>query len=287
MQSKFIKIKGDYNIHYLESGDSENTLVLLHGLPTNSSLYKEIISPLSKKFKVIAPDFIGFGKSDKPINFSYDLKSYTDILKNFLNALGISKCSIVAMDLGLLVAINFALNNNKYINSLILFEGFILPVDRSINNMRFWQRFSLLLMKNKKIAQDILEKNSKKSAKSFIKSGLIKNIDAELLEEFSSQFESRELSKKLWLEGIGMHQITTNRELALLIQGNFEKLKKSGISLCILYGNPGQVITNSTLRELNIEFPNAIFAKVGKGKHFLPLECPEELSIQIINFLKK
>lgn len=287
MESKFIKIRGDYNIHYLEAGQSEKVLILLHGLPVNSSIYKEIIIPLSEKFKVIAPDFIGFGKSDKPINFSYDLNSYTEMLKNFLNAMGIHKCSMLAMDLGLLVALNLGVNNQKYINSLILFEGILLPVEKTINNMKFTFRFTHYLMKNRKIAQDILIKNGKKSAKSFINSGVIRKLNPELLEEFSSQFENLALNKKLWFEGIGMHQITTNKELIDNIKNNYEKLKKSHIPLCILYASPGQTITNSTINELKIELPRSVFLNIGKGKHFLPLDCSEKIVKSIEYFLEE
>ena len=57
-------------MHYIDEGTGE-TIVMVHGTPTWSFLYRKIIRRLSQKYRCIAPDHLGFGLSDKPDNFTY------------------------------------------------------------------------------------------------------------------------------------------------------------------------------------------------------------------------
>lgn len=285
MESKFVKIKGNYNIHYLEEGQREHTLILLHGIPVNSSVYEKLIPLLSKNFRVIAPDFIGFGNSDKPLDFDYNLRNYTDMFKAFVNALNLEKFSLAAMDLGLMVAINYAMNNPKTVKNLIMFEGFILPIETTIKNMGFSSRFALSLMKNDKISKDLIIKNGEKTISSFINSGLINKLSDPNLEKYATQFKDKNLRKKLWYEGLGFHTIKTDKILAETIKSNYEKLKKSKLPKLLLAGVPGQVVKSSTINLIKTEIPKIEIKYIGKGKHFLPLDAPENIAKEILEFL--
>jgi len=284
MESKFVKIKGNYNIHYLEEGDSENVLILLHGIPVNSSLYKKVIPLLSKNFRVIAPDFIGFGKSDKPLNFEYNLKGYTDMFKSFVNSINLKNFSLGAMDLGLMVAVDYAVNHPKNIKDLILFEGFILPIELGIKNMGLLSRISLSLAKNDKIAQDIFIKNGKNSVKKFINGGLINKLSENELFEYVEQFDNEALRKKVWYEGVGPHTIKKDKVLSETVTKNYEKLKKSSFPILLLHVEPGQTIKVSSIELLKKDIPKLIVKSIGNGKHFLPLDVPEKLTHAILNF---
>lgn len=283
MESKFVKIKGNYNIHYLEEGDSEKVLVLLHGIPVNSSLYKKVIPLLSKDYRVITPDFIGFGKSDKPLNFEYNLKGYTEMFKSFVNALNLKNFSLGAMDLGLMVAVDYAVNHPKNIKNLILFEGFILPIELGIKNMGLLSRMSLSLAKNDKIAQDIFIKNGKNSVKKFINGGLINKLSENELFEYVEQFDNEAIRKKVWYEGVGPHTIKKDKVLSETVTKNYEKLKKSSFPILLLHVEPGQTIKVSSIELLKKDIPKLIVKSLGNGKHFLPLDVPEKLAHVILN----
>lgn len=285
MESKFVKIKGNYNIHYLEEGQGEHTLILLHGIPVNSSIYEKLIPLLSKNFRIIAPDFIGFGNSDKPLDFEYSIKNYTDMLKNFLNALNLKNFSLVAMDFGLIVAINYIINNPKYPKNLIMFEGFILPVDITIKKMGFFSRLALTFMKNDKISKDLIIKNGEKTIKSFINTGLINKLSHMELEKYTLPFKNKDLREKVFYKGLGSHTIKTDVFLSQIIKKNYEKLKKSDIPKLLLVAEPGQVIKTSTVNFIKTEIHQIEIRNIGKGKHFLPIDTPENMAKEILGFL--
>ncbi|CAG0980000.1 MAG: alpha/beta fold hydrolase [Candidatus Methanoperedens sp.] len=97
-QAKTIKVNGS-NIFYLESGKGK-PVVLLHGWPTSSYLWRNIIPSLAKKQRVIAPDLTGYGRSDKPLDIIYSIDNQSKILGEFLDRLELNKTALVVHDFG-------------------------------------------------------------------------------------------------------------------------------------------------------------------------------------------
>ena len=87
---------------YREAGDkSAPTIVLLHGFPTSSHMYRNLIPLLAKNFHVIAPDYIGFGYSDAPnaADFTYTFDNLATYVERLLfGVLGLKKFSIYVQD---------------------------------------------------------------------------------------------------------------------------------------------------------------------------------------------
>jgi len=93
IKSNFVEIN-DLRIHYLSVGKGEPVL-LLHGWPTSSYLWRNIMVPLSKSKQVIALDLPGFGRSGKLLNVSYSFNFYDRIIDSFLEKSGISRTNLV------------------------------------------------------------------------------------------------------------------------------------------------------------------------------------------------
>ena len=74
------------NLHYLEAGEGD-PILLLHGFPTSSHLYRNILPELGKTHRPSALDLPGYGLSDKPLDVAYDYDFYADTLDAFLDAL--------------------------------------------------------------------------------------------------------------------------------------------------------------------------------------------------------
>jgi len=118
MEEKFVKIDG-YKIRYLESGTSNRTLVLLHGLGASAERWEYVIPLLNKNHNVIALDLIGFGHSDKP-SVDYTTEFFSKFLFDFLNHLGIEKTNIVGSSLGGQIAAECAASYKDTIGKLVL-----------------------------------------------------------------------------------------------------------------------------------------------------------------------
>jgi len=94
---------GDLRMHYIDEGPRDAPVVLmLHGEPTWSFLYRKMIPLVAKAgYRVIAPDFIGFGRSDKPDNRNdYSYQAFVDWLRQFIEAIDLSRITLVCQDWG-------------------------------------------------------------------------------------------------------------------------------------------------------------------------------------------
>ena len=118
MEEKFITIDGN-KIRYLESGSSDKTLVLIHGLGASAERWEFVIPIFEKKYKVIVPDLIGFGYSDKPI-VDYTPEFFTDFLEKFFKQLGIKKTYIIGSSLGGQITAEVTAKNPFLVEKLVL-----------------------------------------------------------------------------------------------------------------------------------------------------------------------
>lgn len=95
-ESRFVEAKGA-RLHYIESG-SGPTLLLLHGNPAWSFLYRHLIAELSPAYRCIAPDFPGFGLSTAPPSYDFRPVSHAEVLREFCNALRLRDMVMMVQD---------------------------------------------------------------------------------------------------------------------------------------------------------------------------------------------
>ena len=118
MQEKFVNVDGN-KIRYLESGDSQDTIVLVHGLGASADRWEYVIPLFNKYFRVIVPDLIGFGYSDKPL-VDYTSEFFSKFLKNFLKEISVEKLKIIGSSLGGQITAEYASENISSIEKLVL-----------------------------------------------------------------------------------------------------------------------------------------------------------------------
>lgn len=122
---QIVKIDG-LDIFYREAGDkSKPAILLLHGFPTSSFMFRNLIPKLADKFHVIAPDYPGFGQSSMPkvSEFDYSFENLTNITDKFTQAIGLTKYSIYVQDYGAPVGFRLAVKHPERIDSIIVQNG--------------------------------------------------------------------------------------------------------------------------------------------------------------------
>ena len=117
-----IRVNGN-KIRYLDYDNvdtkKKDTLVLLHGIGASAERWAKVIPFLYDRFRIIVPDIVGFGYSDKP-TVEYNIPFFVKFLEDFLNSLGIKKTSIAGSSFGGLIAAEFTIKNSQMVNKLVL-----------------------------------------------------------------------------------------------------------------------------------------------------------------------
>ncbi|HTF03776.1 MAG TPA: alpha/beta hydrolase [Bacteroidia bacterium] len=123
--NKTIAVDG-VNIFYREAGDKKNpSLLLLHGFPTSSVMFKSLMTALSDKFHLIAPDYPGFGFSDFPgmSAFEYSFKNVSAYMSKFTDAINLKSFTIYLHDYGAPIGLRICVNNPEKIERIIVQNG--------------------------------------------------------------------------------------------------------------------------------------------------------------------
>jgi pimeloyl-ACP methyl ester carboxylesterase len=122
---KTITIDG-LNIFYREAGSPDDpTILLLHGFPTSSHMFRNLIPAMADRFHLVAPDYPGFGNSSMPSldEFNYSFDRIAEVVDSFTQELGLKKFSIYVMDYGAPVGYRLAEKHPERVESLIVQNG--------------------------------------------------------------------------------------------------------------------------------------------------------------------
>jgi pimeloyl-ACP methyl ester carboxylesterase len=115
-----------HQLFFREAGDPQApALVLLHGFPTSSHMFRDLVPALADRYHVIAPDHLGFGLSDAPSveDFDYTFDGLTDLTRDLLHSLGIDRYAIYVQDYGAPIGWRLALHNPSAITAIISQNG--------------------------------------------------------------------------------------------------------------------------------------------------------------------
>jgi pimeloyl-ACP methyl ester carboxylesterase len=125
-KNQTISVDGQ-TIFYREAGNNKNapTILLLHGFPTSSHMFRDLIPALADKFHLIAPDYPGFGYSSMPTvdKFQYTFDHLAEIVDKFITQIGLERYSIYVMDYGAPVGYRLAVKHPEKIEALIVQNG--------------------------------------------------------------------------------------------------------------------------------------------------------------------
>ena len=129
-QDKKIKYKTiiieDTEIFYRESGNPKNpSILLLHGFPSSSFMFRELIPYLSDEYYLISPDYPGFGQTKSPIrsSFTYSFDNISNIIDKFTEKIGLKKYSMYVFDYGAPIGFRLALKHPERIECIITQNG--------------------------------------------------------------------------------------------------------------------------------------------------------------------
>src|SRR5688572_12116736 len=117
---------GGVDIFYREAGEpSAPSIVLLHGFPTSSRMYRNLIPALAGRYHVIAPDYPGFGQSGTPDrkHFDYRFSRFADLIDELLVHVGVSRYALYVQDYGAPVGYRLALKHPERVSALVVQNG--------------------------------------------------------------------------------------------------------------------------------------------------------------------
>ena len=258
------------DIAYTDIGSGE-PLILLHGIPTWSFLYNGVIDRLAEHYRVIAPDFIGHGWSDKRDLFDRSIEVQAKMILRLMDRLGLERVHLIGHDTGGGVSLILAINHGERINKLVLSN--IVVYDS-------WPIDDMLALGNPQWADKSIEE-----IKSFLLEGYEAGLSdkSRLTETFKSGIIAPYVTETGKISLIrNASSLNTNHTLSLV--------DRHGTILCetlCLWGidDPWQTIADG--ERLASEIPNAKLVKLENASHWVQQDAPERYLDEVLKFLKE
>jgi haloalkane dehalogenase len=275
-QSNYITVEDGLRLHYLDEGTKNNpTVLLLHGEPSWSYLYRKMIPVLSKYFRVIAPDLIGFGKSDKFVNRQdYSYQKHIDWISTFIEKLNLKNVILFCQDWGGLIGLRIITEmNNRF--DMVVASNTTLPTGKIPMPESFlqWREYS----------QHSPEFNIGK----VIDMGTIQPLSEKVYEAYNAPFPSEEYKAgaRIFPTLVPINQDDPESIKNLKA---WEKLKYWNKPFLTIFGDEDNIMIGAE-KGLQKLVPGAKEQnhKIINAGHFLQEEKGKELAEMLIEFYKK
>ncbi len=266
----------EMRMHYVDYGESEQVVLLLHGEPSWSFLYRRMIKRITRAgIRVIAPDLIGFGKSDKPTDETvYTYQNHYNWLKSFIEQLGLSEINLFCQDWGGLLGLRMVAFEPQLFARVVASNTF-LPIGQPAPSEAFlkWREFS-------------------KTSKEFdigrvIQMGSASELSEEIIAAYNAPFpdESYKVGARVFPSIVPIDfddpEAATNRE-AWKELGSFDKpfLTAFGDSDPITRGG------EKVIQKLIPGCKGMYHPIVAGGGHFIQEDKPDLMTSLIVNLIK-
>jgi pimeloyl-ACP methyl ester carboxylesterase len=282
-RSHFIKING-LNYHFLDQG-SGDPVVMLHGNPTWSFYFRELIKGLSKGFRTIVPDHMGCGLSDKPgiDRYDYRLKSRVNDVETLLDELGVTRnITLVLHDWGGMIGMAYAVRHPERIRRLVVMntaaflipDGKLLPIRlRLIRNIKPFGILAVLGFNM--FAVGALFMATCKGLSADVKSGLIAPYN---------NWHHRIATLK-FVQDIPVRKKDSSYRLAKYVDDNLHQLNR--VPMLILWGEHDFVFDMDFLSEWRRRFPDAKVKTFKDAGHYVLEDAADRIVPMVQNFLQR
>lgn len=274
-QSKFVEVLGS-RLHYVDEGQGDPVL-FLHGNPTSVYLWRNIMPHVQEVTRVVAPDLIGFGKSDKP-DLEYRFVDHSRYLDAFIEALGLQQITLAIHDWGSALGFYYALRNESNVKGLAFMEAILRPIR--------WDQFPEAARKTFQgfrtpdVGWD-LAVNRNVFVERVLPGSIVRQLTDEEMNVYRKPFLDPASRKPIWrwpneipIEGEppDVWQIATD-------YSNW--LQQTRLPKLFFYAQPGALNQGDTVEWVRDKLPNTKLVDIGPGSHFIQEDNPHLIGREI------
>lgn len=282
--SKWIEVKPEglptARLHYLEDGNlADDPILLLHGQPTWSYLWRDVIPHLEPHGRVIAVDLIGFGRSDKP-DIEYRYKDHIQYIEGFIDALELQNITLVIHDWGSALGFDYASRHEANIKGIAFFEALLAPVPELPED--FKEMFTAF--RTPGIGEELII-NQNIFVEQFVPNSIMRKLSEEELNAYRVPFPTPAERLPVWRWPNEIPIAGEPADVHVVIANYATWLFETELPMLMLYGIPGMISNVEAANQLSVNMKNLRIANVGPGLHYLQEDQPEAIGQQIAYWL--
>jgi haloalkane dehalogenase len=282
-ESRYVDVHGS-RMHYVDEGPPEAPPVLfLHGNPTSSYLWRNIIPFVAPHTRAIAPDLIGMGRSDKP-DIGYRFFDQSHYLEGFIEALGLTDLTLVLHDWGSALGFHYARRHEANIRGIAFTEAILAPAKWRDFPGRYNTTFKLF---RTPLAGGVLIGGMNLFVKKVLPSSIIRELSDEEMARYLEPYptwRSRRAVRQ-WPREIPIDGKPADVHEAVAAYNGW--LQRTRLPKLLMHAKPGALVTRRTVESVKDRFPNLELQYIGRGLHFVQEDEPEAIGRALADWLER
>jgi haloalkane dehalogenase len=276
-ESRYVEVHGS-KMHYIDEGAGD-PILFLHGNPTSSYLWRNIIPHLVPHGRCIAPDLIGMGKSDKP-DLAYRFSDHSKYLEGFIEELGLSNVTVILHDWGSGLGFHYAMRHESNIKAIAFMEALLKPM--KWEDFPSDQKMGFKLFRTTGIGWLMLSVMNMFLTK-LVPQMIVRKLSAEEMDHYLAPFKTIQSRKPVrqWPREIPISGSPS--DVHEMMSNYSQKLQESELPKILFFANPGAIINAPDVDWCRENLKNLKAVDIGEGLHYLQEDNPhligEELAI--------
>jgi len=280
-QSNTIAVHGS-NLHYVDEG-AGNPILFLHGNPTSSYLWRNIIPYVTQLGRCIALDLIGMGKSDKP-DIEYRFFDHAKYVEGFIEQMGLKNLTLVVHDWGSALGFHYAMRHESNVKGIAFMEAILMPVPS-------WEAFPakaremFQAFRTPEVGWDLIV-NQNMFVEQVLPGAIVRRLTEEEMNHYREPVKDPQTRKPLWrwpneipIEG---HPADVTEAVATYNA----KLQQSDVPKLLFYATPGALTQAPVVEWCQHNLKNLKVVDIGQGIHYLQEDNPQLIGSELANWYK-
>ena len=280
-ESKFVTVHGS-RMHYVDVGEGK-PILFLHGNPTSSYLWRNIIPHLVPQGRAIAPDLIGMGKSAKP-DIDYLYEDHLKYIEGFIEALDLHDITLVIHDWGSVLGLDYASRHRDNVIGVAFMEALVAP---SLPRSEPPPEGSIFArLRDPEIGPKmVIEENF--FVEKMLPFAIARTLSEAEMDAYRAPFPDPASRKPVYVwpnevpfgDGPARTRAVVERNNAWMLETNMPFL--------LLYANPGRIISPAFAQWMAERLKNIETHYVGVGYHFIQEDHPHEIGLAVADWRRR
>ena len=283
-ESKFVEVLGS-RLHYVDKGQGRPVL-FLHGNPTSSYLWRNVMPHVEPRGRVIALDLVGFGKSDKP-DIAYTLQDHARYLEGFIDALGLDDLTLVLHDWGSVLGLDYARRHEDRVRAVAFMEAIVPPAfpmqayadfgpyEETFRGFRDPEAGPKMIVEQNVFIEGLLP------------AAIMRDLAPAEMDAYRQPFQEPAARKPVlvWPNELPIEGTPARNAEVILAVG--EWLKTSEVPKLLQYVSPGAIVTPESAAWMAQTYRNLETQFVGHGIHYIQEDNPEAIGRGIADWMRR
>ena len=280
-KSKYIEVLGS-RMHYIDEGTGD-PILFIHGQPTSSYLWRNVMPEVKPYGRIIAVDLIGMGKSDKP-DIDYRFVDHARYIDGFIQKLGLKNITLVIHDWGSALGFHYAKRHENNVKGIAFMEAIILPIP-SYAAMPEQVRKMMQAFRTPDVGWDMIV-NQNMFIEKLMPSMMLRKLTEEEMNHYREPFVNPANRKPLWRWPNELAIGGQPEDVAGIINSYGVWLQQTGVPKLLVYAKPGALITDEMRAWCEKNLKNLKTVYVGEGLHFIQEDHPHEIGMAVAQWYR-